>query len=93
MNGYGIQFTQPEPHRCDTIDLKTGKPRASGIQMSTFQHAQKIRSAISHYYGRIQQLGMAEWREIGEGRAKGNPSVAPFLCNYMVSLRRRKVRK
>jgi hypothetical protein len=36
---------------------------------------------------------MTEWREIGNGHATGNPSVAPFMCNYMVSLRRRKVRK
>jgi len=36
---------------------------------------------------------MTQWRETGDGRATGNPSLAPFLCNYMVSLRRRIVRK
>src|SRR5271170_7646400 len=53
------------PHcRCDTHDIRTGKPRDPGTKTSTFQHAQKIRAAISHYYGRIQHQGMREWIEI-----------------------------
>ena len=75
--------------RCDTIDLITGKPREGSL--STYQHAQKIRAAVSHYYGRIRQLGTTQWECLGNGKAKGNPSLAPFLCNYMVSLKRRKV--
>ena len=60
---FAILTAQPILYRCDMVDIKTGEPRAPDVQTSMFQHAQKIRAAISHYYGRTQQLGMTRWQE------------------------------
>ncbi|KAF9502885.1 hypothetical protein BS47DRAFT_1369940 [Hydnum rufescens UP504] len=77
--------------RCDEIDIETNKQRAVNEPRSTYGHAQKIRAAISHKYGQDLGLGAQPWRIEGD-RTTGNPSMAPSLATYMVSLRQRKAR-
>ncbi|KAG1889055.1 uncharacterized protein F5891DRAFT_1131871 [Suillus fuscotomentosus] len=51
-------------------------------------------AAISHKFGRDYQLGTQPWLEhpAMPGRFIGNPSLSVTISQYMVSLRRRKIR-
>ncbi|KAI0327609.1 hypothetical protein GY45DRAFT_1347652 [Cubamyces sp. BRFM 1775] len=53
-----------------------------------------MRAAISHKYGREYKLGTQPWTENphAPGTYRGNPSLSVVVSQYMVSLRRRKVR-
>ncbi|KAI0761063.1 hypothetical protein BD413DRAFT_607291 [Trametes elegans] len=53
-----------------------------------------MRAAISHKYGREYKLGTQPWTEsaLEPGKFLGNPSLSVVVSQYMVSLRRRKVR-
>ncbi|KAI0656203.1 hypothetical protein C8Q70DRAFT_1046854 [Cubamyces menziesii] len=53
-----------------------------------------MRAAISHKYGREYKLGTQPWTESAHapGTYLGNPSLSVLVSQYMVSLRRRKVR-
>ncbi|KAI0771694.1 hypothetical protein BD413DRAFT_625401 [Trametes elegans] len=53
-----------------------------------------MRAAISHKYGREYKLGTQVWLEntLQPGTFSGNPSLSPVVSQYMISLRRRKVR-
>ncbi|EIM91542.1 DNA breaking-rejoining enzyme, partial [Stereum hirsutum FP-91666 SS1] len=58
----------------------------------TYGHAQKIRAAMSHKFGRECKLGCQTWEE-RDGQCSGNPSLSLVVSQYMISLRRRKVRE
>lgn len=77
--------------RCDDIDIFTSQPKGLAKTVSTYSHAQKMRAAISHVFGRTFGQGNTSWIEIQSGRFVGNPSLSTVVCQYMVSLRRRKV--
>ncbi|KZP29095.1 hypothetical protein FIBSPDRAFT_908422 [Athelia psychrophila] len=53
-----------------------------------------MRAAISHKFGREYGRGTQPWVEnpLKPGEYTGNPSLAIPVCQYMISLRRRKVR-
>ncbi|KAH7910371.1 hypothetical protein BJ138DRAFT_1087834 [Hygrophoropsis aurantiaca] len=53
-----------------------------------------MRAAISHKFGRDHGLGTQPWTEhpMQPGKYIGNPSLSVTVSQYMVSLRRRKVR-
>ncbi|KAH9858619.1 hypothetical protein C2E23DRAFT_864500 [Lenzites betulinus] len=53
-----------------------------------------MRAAISHKFGREFKMGAQVWAEnvLEPGTFFGNPSLSPVVSQYMVSLRRRKVR-
>lgn len=77
--------------RCDERDIYTGKQKPANVPQSGYAHATKIRAAISHYFARERGLGRQPWIDTGDGTATGNPSLAPSLATYMISLQRRKV--
>jgi hypothetical protein len=77
--------------RCDERDIYTGMQKAADIPRSGYAHATKIRAAISHYFARECGLGCQPWINASDGTATGNPSLAPSLATYMISLQRRKV--
>lgn len=69
----------------------TIKPR--GASLGTHSHAQKIRAAMTHTFGRVHALGNTSWhRDETTGRMRGNPSVSQQVSSYMLGLRNRKVR-
>jgi hypothetical protein len=53
----------------------------------------KMRAAVSHHYGQDRQLGNQPWTEVGDSVWSGNPSLSIVVSQYMVSLRRLKVRR
>jgi hypothetical protein len=59
----------------------------------TYNHAQKMRAAISHKFGRELARGVQPWTEdpLALGTFKGNPSLSMEVSQYMIALRRRKV--
>ena len=70
-----------------------GKVKPQGAAIGTFSHAQKIRAAITHAFGRVHGLGNTSWhRDEISNRMRGNPSVSPQVSSYMLSLRTRKIR-
>lgn len=73
-------------------DIQPPPPKKSGVPRSGYQHATKIRAAISNHFGRGRKLGRQQWTINEEdGTTSGNPSLAPSLADYMLSLQRRKV--
>ena len=38
-------------HRCDKIDVHTNKPKLLKMPCMTYNHAQKMRAAVSHKFG------------------------------------------
>ncbi|KIJ07550.1 hypothetical protein PAXINDRAFT_90221, partial [Paxillus involutus ATCC 200175] len=80
--------------RCDENDIWTGKPKPPSIPRVTYGTAQKMRAAISHKFGHDHGLGTQPWTEhpMQPGKFVGNPSLSVTVSQYMVSLRRRKVR-
>ncbi|KIJ09570.1 hypothetical protein PAXINDRAFT_87284, partial [Paxillus involutus ATCC 200175] len=80
--------------RCDENDIWTGKPKPPSVPRVTYGTAQKMRAAISHKFGRDYGMGTQPWTEhqVQAGRFVGNPSLSVTVSQYMVSLRRRKVR-
>jgi hypothetical protein len=80
--------------RCDEIDLQTQEIRDLSVPRATYAHAQKMRAAMSHKFGRDLGLGTMPWTEnpVKPGKFVGNPSLSPQVSQYMVSLQRRKVR-
>ncbi|KAK6988966.1 hypothetical protein R3P38DRAFT_3331733 [Favolaschia claudopus] len=60
---------------------------------ASYNHAQKMRAAMTYAFGRLYGLGSLPWHESeSTGRMVGNPSVSETVATYMTSLRRRKVR-
>ncbi|KAI9057195.1 hypothetical protein FKP32DRAFT_1747549 [Trametes sanguinea] len=53
-----------------------------------------MRAAISHKFGREYKIGSQQWAESSAtpGTYVGNPSLSVMVSQYMISLRRRKVR-
>ncbi|KAG1787906.1 uncharacterized protein HD556DRAFT_1246001 [Suillus plorans] len=80
--------------RCDENDIWTGKAKDPSVPRATYGTAQKMRAAISHKFGRDYQLGTQPWLEHPAvlGKFIGNPSLSVTISQYMVSLRRRKIR-
>ncbi|KIJ11023.1 hypothetical protein PAXINDRAFT_85166, partial [Paxillus involutus ATCC 200175] len=80
--------------RCDENDIWTGKAKPPTVSRTTYGTAQKMRAAISHKFGRDYALGTQAWIEhpTVPGKYMGNPSLSVVVSQYMVSLRRRKVR-
>lgn len=79
--------------RCDSTDIYTNKPKPLGYEPSTYSHAQKMRAAMTHHFGRELGLGLESWTEsqVNPGRYLGNPSLSTVVGQYMISLRRKKV--
>lgn len=79
--------------RCDEIDPETEDVKDLSVKRATYAHAQKMRAAMSHKFGRDLGLGTAPWTEspVVPGKFLGNPSLSPRVSQYMVSLQRRKV--
>ncbi|KAI0708333.1 hypothetical protein C8Q76DRAFT_577975, partial [Earliella scabrosa] len=80
--------------KADDIDFLTGKLKDPNIVRVTYARAQKMRAAISHKFGRGFKLGTQLWMEspLVKGAFYGNPSLSVMVSEYMISLRRRKVR-
>lgn len=58
----------------------------------SYNHAQKMRAAMTYGFGRLCGLGSLPWHESeSTGKMVGNPSVSETVATYMTSLRRRKV--
>ncbi|KAH7905012.1 hypothetical protein BJ138DRAFT_1018281 [Hygrophoropsis aurantiaca] len=72
----------------------TGKVKDPSIPRVTYNTAQKMRAAISHKFGHDHGLGTQQWTEhpMIPGKFVGNPSLSVTVSQYMISLRRRKVR-
>ncbi|KAJ7895216.1 hypothetical protein B0H14DRAFT_2681632 [Mycena olivaceomarginata] len=81
-------------NKCDDSDIKTGKPKDPGIARATYSTAQKMRAAMSHKFSRDYELGTQEWQEnlLFPGQFYSNPSISTVVSQYMISLRRNKVR-
>ena len=79
--------------RCDDIDISTSKKKPLGYEPATYSHAQKMRAAMTHQFGREFNLGMQSWTEsqVNPGKYLGNPSLSTIVSQYMISLRRKKV--
>lgn len=78
--------------KCDDCDIVTNKPKDPSIPRATYSHAQKMRAALSHKFGRDFGLGDQQWQQNTVTETYiGNPSVSVLVGQYMISLRRRKV--
>lgn len=75
------------------MSIYTDKPKPLGEEPSTYSHAQKMRAAMTHYFGRELNIGSGDWTEseVHPGRFRGNPSLSTVVGQYMISLRRKKV--
>ena len=58
---------------------------------ASYSHALKMRAALSWGFARDYRCGHQEYKDRGEGKWDGNPSLAYEVGRYMVSLQRRKV--
>jgi hypothetical protein len=68
----------------------TVKPRLN--EQGTYNHAQKMRAAMTYAFGCLHGLGDMPWhRSEVTNRVLGNPSVSTQVSSYMRALRRRKV--
>ncbi|THH03535.1 hypothetical protein EW146_g10421 [Bondarzewia mesenterica] len=76
---------------CDEL-LLNGLLKPPDVVRGTYNHAQKMRAAMTYRFGRLHGLGMLPWHksEITE-KWIGNPSISVIISTYMVSLHRRKV--
>ncbi|KAJ7352232.1 hypothetical protein DFH08DRAFT_805507 [Mycena albidolilacea] len=81
-------------NKCDDSDIKTGKLKDPGIARATYSTAQKMCAAMSHKFSCNYELGTQEWQEnlLVPGQFYGNPSTSTVVSQYMISLRRNKVR-
>ncbi len=81
-------------YRADDIDLVTGELKDLSIERVSYARAQKMRAAVSHKFGRGFKIGAQMWCEsqLLPGIFLGNPSLSVVVSEYMISLRRRKVR-
>ncbi|KAJ6482435.1 hypothetical protein C8R45DRAFT_1149643, partial [Mycena sanguinolenta] len=79
-------------HECDERNFDgTMKPPTQ--VRGGYNHAQKMRAAMTYAFGRLFGLGSLPWHESeSTGKMVGNPSVSETVATYMTSLRRRKVR-
>ncbi|KAJ7462933.1 hypothetical protein FB451DRAFT_1043461, partial [Mycena latifolia] len=77
---------------CDELNFD-GSMKPSGQVRDSYNHAQKMRAAMTYAFGRLCGLGSLPWHasEVNQ-RMVGNPSVSETVATYMTSLRRRKVR-
>ncbi|KAK6991680.1 hypothetical protein R3P38DRAFT_3331684 [Favolaschia claudopus] len=71
-------------HECDEYDFDRTK-KDSTTARASYNHAQKMRAAMTYAYGRLNGIGSLPWHE---SESTGKMTVA----TYMTSLRRRKVR-
>ncbi|KAF8209886.1 hypothetical protein K438DRAFT_1477462, partial [Mycena galopus ATCC 62051] len=77
---------------CDERDFD-GTLKPSTQVRDSYNHAQKMRAAMTYAFGRLYSLGSLPWHESeASGKMVGNPSVSETVATYMTSLRRRKVR-
>ncbi|KAJ7649070.1 hypothetical protein DFH06DRAFT_1083757 [Mycena polygramma] len=81
-------------NKCDDSDISTGKAKHPSIARATYSTAQKMRAAMSHKFSREYELGIQEWQAnpLVPGQFFGNPSISTVVSQYMISLRRNKVR-
>jgi hypothetical protein len=78
--------------KCDDCDMYTALPKDPSVHRATYSHAQKMRAAISHKFGRDFGLGAQPWQQnLLMEKFLGNPSVSVLVGQYMISLRHRKV--
>ncbi|KAF7983643.1 hypothetical protein HWV62_20590 [Athelia sp. TMB] len=80
--------------RCDSQSPFTGQEKHPSEARASYNAAQKMCAAISHKFGREYGRGTQPWAEnpFKPGEYTGSPSLAIPVCQYMISLRRRKVR-
>ncbi|OBZ78715.1 hypothetical protein A0H81_00663 [Grifola frondosa] len=81
-------------NRCDEIDIRTGTAKGPKADRVTYNMGQKMRAAMTHKFARDFGLGTQLWTEnpLLPGKFHGNPSLSVAVSQYMISLRRRKVR-
>lgn len=76
--------------RCDDKDID-GSTKDHSTTRSNYVHAQKMRAAMTHFFGREPSIGNTWWHQNDDGSVFGNPSLSHVVSTYMISLRRRKV--
>ncbi|KAF8131341.1 hypothetical protein K438DRAFT_1557471 [Mycena galopus ATCC 62051] len=78
--------------KCDERNFD-GTMKPSTQVWDSYNHAQKMRAAMTYAFGRLLGLGSLPWHQSeSTGKMVGNPSVSETVATYMTSLRRRKVR-
>ncbi|KAJ7082705.1 hypothetical protein B0H15DRAFT_785580 [Mycena belliarum] len=77
---------------CDELNFD-GTLKPTSQVRDSYNHAQKMRAAMTYAFGRLFGLGSLPWHtsEVSQ-KMVGNPSVSETVATYMTSLRRRKVR-
>ncbi|KAJ7796116.1 hypothetical protein B0H14DRAFT_2916389 [Mycena olivaceomarginata] len=78
-------------HECDERNFDSTMKPPNQVRDS-YNHAQKMRAAMTYAFGRLCGLGSLPWHQNSAGNMVGNPSVSETVATYMTSLRRRKVR-
>ncbi|KAF8209789.1 hypothetical protein K438DRAFT_2058768 [Mycena galopus ATCC 62051] len=77
---------------CDERNFD-GTMKPSTQVRDSYNHAQKMRAAMTYAFGRLLGLGSLPWHQSeSTGKMVGNPSVSETVATYRTSLRRRKVR-
>lgn len=65
------------------------------MKRAGYGHAEKLRAAMTHIFGREFEWGTHEWLAIDSedpnSAYRGNPSLTNAVSEYMVCLQRRKV--
>ncbi|KAL1671892.1 DNA breaking-rejoining enzyme [Schizophyllum commune] len=76
---------------CGFIMDLDGKTKPASQRRSGNTTAQKIRAALTYFFGILCGLGNVEWhKDPTTGRMIGNPSISSLVSRYMVGLQRRK---
>ncbi|KAJ3479259.1 hypothetical protein NLI96_g9183 [Meripilus lineatus] len=72
--------------KCDDTDIRTGKLKDPSIPRPGIGTAQKMRSAMTHMFGREYGRGTQYWTEnpLQPGKWFGNPSLSVTVMQYMV---------
>ncbi|KAF8214520.1 DNA breaking-rejoining enzyme, partial [Mycena galopus ATCC 62051] len=73
--------------RCDTVDINN-IPVPKNKQILSYGTVQKMRAAITYYFGTFLGRGQTPWN--AETKV-GNPCMSNIVADYFPSLRRRKV--
>ncbi|KDQ49857.1 hypothetical protein JAAARDRAFT_107155, partial [Jaapia argillacea MUCL 33604] len=80
--------------KCDDIDPETNKVKGLDQAHAGYGTAQKMRASVSHMFSRVLARGLHPWmpNPMQPGKFIGNPSMSLTVSQYMISLRRRRVR-
>lgn len=78
-------------YHCEKPDPESESQLARETLGYTYQHAEKMRAAISYHYTYVKKLGNGPYGQNTQGSYSGNPNNSDTVSRYMRSLRRRKV--